>query len=78
MRWECLEMVGKYCCGILQGDSGGPLFANLGTESAERYTILGVVSYGDGCGEVLKPGVYASVQFYLHWIQDAIDFLQKI
>lgn len=58
-----------------QGDSGGPLFANLGTGGVDRYTILGIVSYGDGCGKKLKPGVYASVQYYLDWIQNTILFL---
>ncbi|PVD32447.1 hypothetical protein C0Q70_07883 [Pomacea canaliculata] len=55
-----------------QGDSGGPLFWNLGTAAHERHTIIGVVSNGIGCANLGLPGVYASVQFYLKWIEDTI------
>ena len=41
-----------------QGDSGGPLFAETST-GARR--VVGVTSWGDGCGEKRSPGVYARV-----------------
>ncbi|MEO6496429.1 MAG: serine protease, partial [Solirubrobacteraceae bacterium] len=41
-----------------QGDSGGPLFA-ANPEGVLRLT--GATSYGDGCAQAGKPGVYARV-----------------
>jgi secreted trypsin-like serine protease len=43
---------GKDTC---QGDSGGPLLA----PSGDTFRLIGATSYGEGCGEPGKPGVYA-------------------
>jgi trypsin len=40
-----------------QGDSGGPLFSGSG--AARR--VVGATSFGDGCAQPGKPGVYARV-----------------
>lgn len=50
-----------------QGDSGGPL---LTLEPSNRYCIVGIVSWGFGCGQVRHPGVYTRVARFLHWITD--------
>ena len=47
-----------------QGDSGGPLFAEEGTGAR----LLGIVSYGRGCGRRLIPGVYTRVAGFGDWI----------
>jgi secreted trypsin-like serine protease len=47
-----------------QGDSGGPLVA---TEDG-RNTLIGVVSYGQGCARTGVAGVYVKVTGYLDWI----------
>jgi trypsin len=47
-----------------QGDSGGPLMV--------RDQQVGVVSWGEGCARIGKPGVYVSVSAYLPWIERQI------
>ena len=41
-----------------QGDSGGPLF---GHDAAGALRVVGATSFGDGCAQPGKPGVYARV-----------------
>lgn len=47
-----------------QGDSGGPLFAGEG--AAAR--LVGIVSFGDGCGKAGVPAVYTRVSGFTDWI----------
>jgi secreted trypsin-like serine protease len=47
-----------------QGDSGGPLF--FGDGAAAR--LVGIVSFGDGCGHADTPGVYTRASAYSAWI----------
>ncbi|CAJ1935347.1 unnamed protein product [Cylindrotheca closterium] len=60
-RWDG----GKDAC---QGDSGGPMFV----EEGNVQTQIGVISWGQGCGEPKKPGVYASVAFHHSFIMDVV------
>uniref|UniRef100_A0A7N4NH25 t-plasminogen activator n=1 Tax=Sarcophilus harrisii TaxID=9305 RepID=A0A7N4NH25_SARHA len=49
-----------------QGDSGGPLVCMKN----DRMHLIGIVSWGIGCGEKDVPGVYTKVINYLKWIED--------
>ncbi|CAH2071472.1 unnamed protein product, partial [Iphiclides podalirius] len=48
-----------------QGDSGGPLVANS--------TLVGIVSWGEGCADLVYPGVYTRVSVYSQWIDNLIE-----
>ena len=66
---------GMFCAGYLeggvdtcQGDSGGGLIC----EVRGRQSIMGLTSWGIGCGRPNKPGVYTKVADYLDWIGEKI------
>ena len=48
------------------GDSGGPLVVL--TEEPRRYVQIGVVSWGDRCGRLGNPNVFARVASFSDWI----------
>lgn len=57
-----------FCAGLPQGgkdacqsDSGGPIVDST-------KTVIGVVSWGSGCGEPNSPGVYARIGALLDFI----------
>lgn len=51
------------------GDSGGPMF----TRYKDTWFLVGLVSWGEGCGRKGKYGVYTKVSQYLEWINHHID-----
>uniref|UniRef100_A0A8C9QZK5 Serine protease 56 n=1 Tax=Scleropages formosus TaxID=113540 RepID=A0A8C9QZK5_SCLFO len=77
----CRNALGKelvtntmFCAGFLsggvdscQGDSGGPLIYQ--DKLSGRFHLYGITSWGDGCGEQGKPGVYTRVTAFADWIQ---------
>jgi len=55
-----------------QGDSGGPLY-RLSEDGSRVVSLLGVVSFGVGCGRAEFPGIYAGVGTALDFIRRTID-----
>ncbi|MCW3010751.1 MAG: peptidase and chymotrypsin/Hap [Solirubrobacterales bacterium] len=80
---RCDDLYGRYfnaatqlCAGTpdgrvdaCQGDSGGPLTA---TRPNGRVVLVGVVSYGEGCGKPEFPTVYTKLSRYRTFLAGAL------
>lgn len=80
-RNECVQAMrnvvtdNMLCAGILgdprdacEGDSGGPMVASF----HDTWFLVGLVSWGEGCGRLHNYGVYTRVSRYLDWIHSHI------
>ncbi|XP_034073653.1 vitamin K-dependent protein C [Gymnodraco acuticeps] len=69
------------CAGVLgqrqdacEGDSGGPMV----TLYRDTWFLLGLVSWGEGCGRQDKLGIYTKVSNYNQWIQGIRDDWDRV
>ncbi|XP_055880348.1 trypsin-1-like isoform X1 [Biomphalaria glabrata] len=65
-----------FCAGLPQGgvdscqfDSGGPFY----TYRENRWTLAGIISWGYGCAEAGRPGVYTDIIELKDWINSIIN-----
>uniref|UniRef100_A0A8D2IPE7 Peptidase S1 domain-containing protein n=1 Tax=Varanus komodoensis TaxID=61221 RepID=A0A8D2IPE7_VARKO len=58
-----------------QGDSGGPLTCRFPNDT--KYYLIGITSFGIGCGRPKLPGVYVRMSFYRSWIESHLALFSK-
>jgi len=57
---------GYFFMKFFQGDGGSPLVCPL-PQDPQRWTQVGIVSWGIGCGED-NPAVYTKFSHFVNWI----------
>lgn len=69
-RWfENVIILNKFVIFVLKGDGGGPLVC----QDDGYFELVGLVSWGFGCGRVDVPGVYVKVSSFIGWINQIIS-----
>uniref|UniRef100_A0A8C0AU34 Peptidase S1 domain-containing protein n=1 Tax=Buteo japonicus TaxID=224669 RepID=A0A8C0AU34_9AVES len=58
-----------------QGDSGGPLACYH--PSTNKYYLIGIASFGVGCGRPKFPGIYVRLSQYRRWIKSELPLSNK-
>lgn len=64
------ELTGETVSDACQGDSGGGAYWL--DQTANVYKLVGVVSWGIGCGDDAYPGVYTRASWISKWIKPVI------
>lgn len=65
---------GKDSCG---GDSGGPLVFAKDLKDPSTHVLVGITSYGTGCGRKAKAGVWVKVASIVPWLATHVPDLRK-
>ncbi|XP_022108946.1 complement factor B-like [Acanthaster planci] len=56
-----------------RGDSGGPVMRQLRTaDGSRRWVQIGIVSWGEGCAQEGRYGIYTRLSAYKEWIHNHI------
>ncbi|KAL7989684.1 hypothetical protein Chor_012350 [Crotalus horridus] len=54
-----------------QGDSGGPLMCYI--QDVTHYYLVGITSFGRGCGRPNNPGIYVRLVNYRNWLKTLLQ-----
>ncbi|XP_039207961.1 transmembrane protease serine 12-like isoform X1 [Crotalus tigris] len=54
-----------------QGDSGGPLMCYI--RDVTHYYLVGITSFGRGCGRPNNPGIYVRLVNYRNWLKTLLQ-----
>ena len=44
--------------------------------TAQRYEVIGITSFGTGCGRAQHAGIYTRVSSYVDWIESIVGTAQ--
>lgn len=69
----CLGDLKKGGSDSCHGDSGSPAYAR---KSDGTKILVGLVSYGFGCAQTGKPGIYTNIASYANWITQQSEILR--
>ncbi len=74
-NWDTQICAGEYNGGkdTCQGDSGGAIYTADFINNKLKFVAVGVVSYGEGCAQRGKPGIYTRISAFLPWIKSYMD-----
>lgn len=76
ISYDKLDLIDSQLCALnvlksadtCQGDSGGP----IQMIKDEQYFIVGITSFGKGCGSPGIPGIYTRVSLFIDWIEERV------
>lgn len=71
--WQCFQAPVRalitHLCPCVQGDSGGP----LACQDSSVWKLVGATSWGNGCADRNRPGVYTRITQSLSWIRQEME-----